>query len=110
MAVVMIAISAFPCAGADSPRGADTAALSKCHCPHQGDMNADGTIDALDASYLIDYVFFGGPRPPRDPDCPLADRGDVTCDGTVNVLDVMRLRDHIFRRGAAPCDPCGGRR
>jgi hypothetical protein len=108
MTVVMIAIGALPCAGGDTLRPATVATGSKCDCPHQGDMNADGTIDALDASYLIDYVFFGGPRPPRDPDCPLPDRGDVTCDGAVNVLDVMHLRDHIFRRGAAPCDPCGG--
>lgn len=75
-----------------------------CLCPHQGDLNSDGPIDALDLNVLIDILFFGG-TDIADPDCNTT-RSDVNCDGLPDALDLNDLIEHLFFGGAPPCDPC----
>jgi hypothetical protein len=77
-----------------------------CDCARDGDIEDDGTFDALDVMALIDYVFSSGNQPLRDPTCPHIDRGDVNCDGVDDVFDIVHLIDFVFRGGPAPCDPC----
>jgi hypothetical protein len=68
----------------------------------RGDVNGDGALmpNILDLTYLVDYIFRGGPKPP----CPK--EADVNSDAAVaNILDLTYLVDFIFRGGPPP-GPC----
>jgi len=75
-----------------------------CDCPHAGDADADGNVDALDLQYLIDAVFFGGTIA-TDPSCPVS-RLDVNCDTVPDAVDIQFIIDYIFFGGLPPCDGC----
>ncbi len=64
--------------------------------PVPGDLDNNQTIDVVDLSQLIDYVFGGG--------VGAALSGAEECNGfaPVNVLDIVCLIDYIFRGGPAP--------
>lgn len=63
-------------------------------CAH-GDVNCDGYINIGDLTYLVDYMFRGGPPPdPRG--------GDVDDDGSITVADITYLVDYLFRGGPPP--------
>ncbi|MBD3380996.1 MAG: hypothetical protein GF404_02240 [candidate division Zixibacteria bacterium] len=66
-----------------------------------GDANADGINDASDVSFVMNYMFNGGPAP--DP----PESADVNCDTKVNMLDLVFLVDFVFRDGHDPCDTDG---
>jgi len=76
----------------------------ECFCTFEGDLNADGFIDATDLAIVIDIVFFGQ-TDVQDPACPLS-RSDFNCDGFSDAVDLALLIDHVFFGGAGPCDPC----
>lgn len=63
----------------------------------RGDVNTDEQVNLLDAVFLINYVFVGGPAPQ-----PLS-LADVNCSGSINIADVVLLINYIFRDGPAPC-------
>jgi hypothetical protein len=65
-----------------------------------GDVNTDEQINLLDAVFLINYIFVGGPAP------QLLSLADVNCSGTINIADVVLLINYIFRAGPAPCAEC----
>jgi hypothetical protein len=65
-------------------------------CVLRGDVNSSGAINVADLSYLVDYLFRGGP----EPSCP--DHGDVNGSGGINVSDLSYLVDYLFRGGSAP--------
>jgi hypothetical protein len=83
-----------------------TITIAACNCAHHGDVNGDSVIDVFDVSSLMDYLFYGGPAPAKDPYCPHVDRGDVDCSGADDVFDVLYLIDYVFSSGPAPCNPC----
>ena len=60
----------------------------------QGDINRNGRIDITDLTFLIDYIFRGGPSPE-----PL-EAGDINYDGSISILDLTIIIDHIFRGGS----------
>jgi hypothetical protein len=62
----------------------------------RGDANGNGAIGIDDITYLINYLFIGGPAP--DP----IELGDANCDGLVDTADVMRLINYLFLRGSSP--------
>ena len=64
-----------------------------------GDANADGIINGTDITYLINYLYRGGPPP-----IPM-EAGDLDCSGIVNVGDVNYLINYLYRGGPPPCDP-----
>ncbi|MHA1974404.1 MAG: putative Ig domain-containing protein [Candidatus Hodarchaeales archaeon] len=73
---------------------------SSC-CILRGDMDHSGgdLIDISDLTYLVDYLFGGGPPPV----CP--DEGDVNASGgdvPVNISDLTYIVDYLFRGGPAP--------
>jgi len=71
-------------------------------CNHdgiRGDVNYDMGLNVADVSWLVDYLFFGGPVPP----CP--EEGDVDGSGVINVADLTYLVDYIFLSSPAP-PPC----
>jgi subtilisin family serine protease len=73
---------------------ADRALASISH----GDPNNDLQIDVSDATYLIQYIFSGGPAP-----VPNICTGDANCDGGVDISDAVFIISYVFSGGAAPC-------
>ena len=61
-----------------------------------GDANGDVLVDIADVSYLINYLFIGGPAPD-----PLA-AGDANCDQVVDIADVSYLINYLFIGGPTP--------
>lgn len=62
-----------------------------------GNANGDGSINILDVTYLVSYLYKGGAAP-----VPLA-AGDPNCSGNLNILDVTYLISYLYKSGPAPC-------
>jgi len=64
-----------------------------------GDADGSGWINILDVSYLISYLYKGGPasNPPA--------ASDADGNGAINILDVSRLINYLYKGGAAPICP-----
>jgi hypothetical protein len=65
-----------------------------------GDANDDGGISVGDATYIVNYIFKGGPAP--DPVCI----ADANGSDDVNVGDAVYLIGYIFKGGPAPVEDC----
>ena len=63
----------------------------------RGDANGDKIINILDVTYLIKYLYKGGPAP-----VPLA-AADANCDAHINITDIVYLISYLYRGGPAPC-------
>jgi len=61
----------------------------------KGDANADGSINILDITFLINYLYKGGPSPGEY-------AGDVNSDGAINLLDVTYLINYLYKGGPPP--------
>ena len=71
-------------------------------CNHdgiRGDVNYDMSLNVADLTYLVDYLFFGGPDP------PCFEEGLVKGVGGIGVSDVVYLAQYIFFGGSPPA-PC----
>ncbi len=68
--------------------------------PICGDMNADKSVNALDLSYLIRYLFQGGDKPKCD---PLTKCADVNVDRRINIADVIYMINFLHKHGKEPC-------
>ena len=66
-----------------------------------GDVDGSGgNPNVADLTYLVDYLFFGGPPP------PIIEAANVDGEGGVNVADLTYLVDYLFFSGPAPiCGP-----
>jgi hypothetical protein len=78
--------------------------VCECTCPHQGDIEPDGFLTALDLAACID-ILFAGSVDAKERWCP-SPRMDLDCDGFSTALDLAVLIDHLFAGGDGPCDPC----
>jgi hypothetical protein len=65
-----------------------------------GDANFDGSINILDVTYIINYVYKGGPEPQ-----PIMETGDANGSGDINILDVTRLINYLYNAGEPPSHP-----
>jgi hypothetical protein len=63
---------------------------------NRGDCNGNGTVEAGDVVYLINYLFQNGSAP--DP----LEAGDANCDSLVEPSDVVYLINYLFRGGPSP--------
>jgi len=61
-----------------------------------GDCNGDGRTTIADATYLVAYIYRGGPGP--------VGQGDVNDDGRVTIADATYLVAFIYRGGSTPCE------
>jgi hypothetical protein len=64
-----------------------------------GDANNNEAVNILDITYIINYVYKGGPQP--DP----LEAADVNSDFTVNLLDITYLISYLYKGGPAPYCP-----
>jgi len=72
--------------------------VAKFHGYVQGDANGSAFVDIDDVSFLISYIFEGGPAPQ-----PL-ESGDADCSGFVDIDDVVYVIAYIFEGGPPPGD------
>lgn len=61
----------------------------------EGDVNGDGSTNAADVFYFINYFHGGGAA-------PAAGTGDVDGNGTVNAADLTYLVSYVYGRGPTP--------
>jgi len=64
-----------------------------------GDVDNTKTINILDITNLISYLYKGGPAP-----FPI-ERGDVDASFTINILDITSLIAFLYKGGPAPMCP-----
>ena len=72
--------------------------ISPC-CLLRGDADHSGAINVSDLTYLVAYLFQGGPPPICLPE------GDVNGSGAINVADLTYLVAYLFTGGPPPI-PC----
>ena len=68
-------------------------------CNHdgiRGDVNYDMKLNVSDLTYLVSYLFRGGPAP------PCFEEGDVNGEGKINVSDLTYLVTFLFNGGPPP--------
>lgn len=69
-------------------------------CNLAADANNNGTVNILDATYIIAYRFKGGPAP------ACLQEADANGNGTINILDATYIIAYRFKSGPAPvCGP-----
>ncbi|UCD62780.1 MAG: M28 family peptidase [Candidatus Zixiibacteriota bacterium] len=61
-----------------------------------GDVDGSGRLDALDVTYLVEFVWNGGPPPVG------AAAGDVDGSSHTDAVDLVYLVDYLFGTGPAP--------
>lgn len=61
-----------------------------------GDANGSDNVNILDVTYIISYLYKGGPEPD-----PLIS-ADANGSGTINILDVTYIISYLYKGGAAP--------
>ncbi len=68
-----------------------------------GNLNRDGNINIADLTYLVAYLFGGGPSP-----IPSLCVGDLNGDGIVNVADMTYIISYLYGGGPVPVTDCCG--
>jgi hypothetical protein len=61
-----------------------------------GDVNNNGKINAIDVTYLVNYLYKGGPPP------PLAYLADMNGKPGINALDVTYFINYLYKGGPEP--------
>ncbi len=64
-----------------------------------GDANSDGTVSIFDITYIISYLYLGGPAP------EFLASADVNSDGAINVFDITYLVAYLYLEGPEPNCP-----
>ncbi len=72
--------------------------ISPC-CKVRGDADHSSSINVADLTFLVNYLFKGGPPP------PCIEEGDADSSGGINVADLTYLVAYLFKGGPAP-QPC----
>jgi hypothetical protein len=75
-----------------------------CTPPMRGNVDGltgpSGEIDVADLSYLVDYLFKGGPEPPCIDEANVD--GVIGPGGPIDVADLSYLVDYLFKGGPQP--------
>ena len=68
-------------------------------CVVPGDANNNGSVNILDVTFTIAYLYKGGAAP----DCN--DQADANSNGSINILDVTYTIAYLYKGGPDPI--CG---
>jgi len=68
---------------------------------HPGDANGNSTVNILDITTLINYLYKGGPAP-----TPWLLNGDCNGNAVVNILDITHLINYLYKGGVHPYGVC----
>lgn len=63
----------------------------------RGEVNNDREVNIVDVTYMINFLFRGGPPP--QPDIRIM---DCNCNGNHNIADIVYLNSYLFRSGPKP--------
>jgi hypothetical protein len=66
-------------------------------CRVMGDANGSGAVNILDITFVISYLYKGGPAP------TCYAEADINCDCVVNILDVTTIILYLYYLHD-PCD------
>ncbi|NOY88143.1 MAG: hypothetical protein GXO93_01980 [FCB group bacterium] len=86
----------FPGVIADNDGNGLVDICESCCVGDRGDANGDGSVNANDVLFMINFAFKGGPAP------TCMDEADVNGDSSVNANDVLYLINFAFKGGPAP--------
>jgi hypothetical protein len=64
-----------------------------------GDANSDESINILDATFIINYLYKDGPPPSPE------ESANVNNDGGINLLDATHLVNYLYKDGPEPVCP-----
>jgi hypothetical protein len=64
-----------------------------------GDANGDEQQNISDATYIVNWIFKGGPAP------PILAAADADCNLQSNISDAVFIVNWVFKGGAPPCCP-----
>jgi len=67
---------------------------------YYGDVNGDWSVNILDITYLINYLYKDGPSPID------MNNGDPDAGCAVNILDVTYLINYLYKGGPEPLEGC----
>jgi hypothetical protein len=67
-------------------------------CGERGDVDHDGSVNIVDVTYLVAFLFHGGPLP------PCMEEADIDGISGINVADLTYFVDYLFYFGSAPPD------
>jgi uncharacterized protein (TIGR02145 family) len=67
-----------------------------------GDVDNSGAVNIQDITYLISFLYKGGPAPLCGSNC-----GDVNNFGAVNIQDITYLINFLYKGGPEPICGCG---
>jgi hypothetical protein len=78
-----------------------------CDCGVWGDLNGDGSVNAVDVVYIVNYVYKNQDARVQPPNCPV-EAGNVDCDGIINPVEVVYYVNFVYKNYPNPfCpDPC----
>ncbi len=68
-------------------------------CVKAGDVNNNGSVNLLDVTFLINFLYKSGAQP------PCRQQADVNGNGVVNLLDITYLINFLYKSGPAPKCP-----
>lgn len=64
-----------------------------------GDVNNDLAVNIFDVTFIITFLYLGGPAPYP------SNAGDVNNDGTINIFDITTLISYLYMGGSDPVCP-----
>nr|MBN2276113.1 hypothetical protein [candidate division Zixibacteria bacterium] len=70
------------------------------NAPPPGDTNDDCNVNILDVTYLLNYLYKGGPPPPS------VKQSDVNGDCKCNILDITHLIKYLYLGATPPVEGC----
>lgn len=77
-----------------------------CVCTGLGDLDLNGSINPLDVTILVNYVFKQLDSRVPLPECP-SENGDWNCNDGMTPIDVAMCVAYVYKQfGSGPCDPC----
>jgi len=86
--------------------GVTTFHYDLCDCGVWGDVNAEGHLNPLDVTLMVQLVYYSNDLRTQPPNCPL-EAGDINCDGWIDPIDVVYYIQWVYYDNNMSCpDPC----